>query len=197
VGFIHPDKIITNAGAKPGDAIILTKPVGTGIIMAGQKLGLTNEAEISGALRLMKLLNKTGADIMKKYFIRGATDVTGFGLAGHALKMAKASKVSLKIDMAKVPLIGNVYDMVDQGCIPGAAFRNLEYTEKDTGFAFGLDYNLKMIAFDAQTSGGLLMCVPSGKTDEVMSDLQNSGLISAAVIGEVTGEEEKYLYLNN
>ncbi len=107
VGYVHPDKIITNAGAQPGDSVILTKPIGTGIILAGQKLGIASEKDINLVKSNMKLLNKSGAEVMKKYKIRGATDVTGFGLAGHAFKMAKASKVSLILNMKLVPLIGS------------------------------------------------------------------------------------------
>ena len=197
VGYIHPKKIITNAGAKPGDSLILTKPIGTGIIMAGQRLGLANDADIAEAKRLMKLLNKTGAEIMKKYSIKGATDVTGFGLAGHSLKMAIASKVSIKINMKKVPLIGNVYDLIDDGCIPGASFRNLDYVDEHLLTAPGLDYNLKMIAFDAQTSGGLLMSVRKEITDLVINDLHDAGLLSSAVIGKVLGQQDKFLHLEN
>ncbi|MFA5818747.1 MAG: selenide, water dikinase SelD [Bacteroidales bacterium] len=197
VGYIHPQKIITNAGAKPGDSLILTKPLGTGIIMAGQRLGMAINADIAEAKKLMKLLNKTGAEVMKKYNVKGATDVTGFGLAGHALKMAKASKVSLRINMKKIALIGNSYILIDEGCIPGASFRNLEFAEKDIYFATDLDYNLKMIAFDAQTSGGLLFCAPPDKVDKIMADLQDAGLRNAKVIGYVTEPEEKLIYLSN
>jgi selenide, water dikinase len=197
VGYIHPKKVITNAGAEPGDYLILTKPVGTGIIMAGQRLGMANDADISEAKRLMKLLNKTGAEIMKKFNIKGATDITGFGLAGHALKMAKAGRVSLKINMKEVPLIGNVYKMVDEGCIPGASFRNLEYAEMNTCFAPDLDYNLKMIAFDAQTSGGLLMSAPPDRAEEILKEIRSCGLSNSAIIGEVTAQQEKLLYLSD
>jgi selenide,water dikinase len=197
VGFIHPQKLITNAGAKPGDNLILTKPLGTGIILAGHRLGIASEADLNEAKRLMKLLNRTGADVMKKYNVKGATDITGFGLAGHALKMAKASGVSINIDMKKVPLIGKVWDLVDTGCIPGASFSNLEFAENDSFFSDDLDYNLKMIAFDAQTSGGLFFCVPDDLKEKVMTELKDSGLGSSAVIGEVTELREKYLYLNN
>ena len=192
VGYIHPEKIITNAGAKPGDNLILTKPVGTGIIMAGQRLGIARDADVDEAKRLMKLLNKSGADVMKKYNVKGATDVTGFGLAGHALKMAKASNVSVCINMRKVPLIGNIYNMVDDGCIPGASFRNLEYVEEHMFTRQGLDYNLKMIAFDAQTSGGLLMSVPQDNAEAILADLKSAGLTSSAIIGEVTSLNGKY-----
>ncbi len=195
VGYIHPGKIITNAGAKPGDYLILTKPVGTGIIMAGQRLGLASDTDVNEAKKQMKLLNKSGAEVMKKYNIKGATDITGFGLAGHALKMAQASKVSIKINMEKVPLIGNVYNLIDDGCIPGASFRNLEFVEEHLMAADDLDYNLKMLAFDAQTSGGLLMSVSAGIVDKVLTDLHAAGLTSAASIGEVTELHEKFLTL--
>lgn len=197
VGYIHPQKVITNAAAKSGDYLVLTKPVGMGIIMAGQRLGLANEADVNEAKRLMKLLNKSGADVMKKHNIKCATDVTGFGLAGHAMKMAKASKVSIKIEMKKVPLIGNVYTLVDDGCIPGASFRNLEFVEEHLHESPVLDYNLKMIAFDAQTSGGLLMCVSPCSVESVLKDLHAAGLTSSAIIGEVTGLKGKYLSLEN
>jgi selenide,water dikinase len=193
VGYIHPEKIITNTGARPGDKLILTKPVGTGVILAGQRLGMVSDDDLTEAKRLMKLLNKSGADVMKKHGIIGATDITGFGLAGHALKMAKASGVTIKIYMKAVPLIGNTYKLVDDGCIPGGSFRNLDYAEKDIDFESNLDYNLKMIAFDAQTSGGLLMSVPEKIAGDVINDLRNSSLISAAIIGEVTVKKEKYL----
>jgi selenide,water dikinase len=195
IGYVHPGEIITNSGAKAGDNLILSKPVGTGIIMAGQRMGMTENRDLNQAKASMKLLNDKGAAIMKKYKIRGATDITGFGLAGHALKMARASRVSLKINMRKVPLIGNVYKLVDDGCIPGASFRNLEYAESDLQTTVALDYNLKMIAFDAQTSGGLLMSVPPSVTTDVIADLHVNGLTAASVIGSVSEYGEKLLYL--
>jgi selenide, water dikinase len=195
VGFIHPEKIITNAGAIPGDSLILTKPVGTGVILAGHRLGIVSDDDLSEAKRLMKLLNKSGAEVMKKYNIGGATDITGFGLAGHALKMARASGVSFKIMMKDVPLIGNSYKLIDDGCIPGASFRNLEYAEKDIDFASDLDYNLKMIAFDAQTSGGLLFSAPPEKVDKILEDLNEAGLQNSKIIGNVKEYEDKYIHL--
>ncbi len=195
VGFVHPERIATNAGARPGDKLILTKPVGTGIIMAAQRMGIASEPDIEEAKRLMKLLNKSGAEVMKKYNIRGATDITGFGLAGHALKMARASKVSINLELGCVPLIGKAYSLVDEGCIPGTSFRNLEYCENEISLAPGLDYNLKMLAFDAQTSGGLLMSVPEEKTEALLSDLHYAGLESATVVGEVLAMQERHLHL--
>jgi len=196
VGYIHPEKIISNAGALPGDILILTKPVGTGVIMAAQRLNMAPENDIFEAKMQMKLLNKSGAEVMKKHGLKGATDITGFGLAGHAMKMAKASTVTFSIEMKKVPLIGSVYDLIEQGCIPGASFRNLDYAEADIDFAGSLDYNMKMMAFDAQTSGGLLMCVPPAKSDEVLSDLFAAGLNSSSIIGTVLPKGEKYIILS-
>jgi len=197
VGYIHPEKIITNAGVNPGDSLILTKPIGTGVIIAGHRLGMVSEEGMEEAKRLMKLLNKTGADVMRKHNIRGATDVTGFGLAGHALKMAKASNVSLRISMKNVPLIGDSYKLIDEGCIPGASFRNLDYAEKDIDFTPDLDYNLKMLAFDAQTSGGLLFSAPTEKVNMILGDLHSAGLPDSVVIGSAVKKKDKWIYLNN
>lgn len=197
VGYINPGKIITNAGAKAGDSLILTKPVGTGIIMAGQRLGMASEEDVTEAKRLMKLLNKSGAEIMKKYDIKGATDITGFGLAGHAFKMAKASHVSITLNMEKVVLIGSTYKLLDEGCIPGASFRNLEFVDKHMYCSSQLDYNLKMAAFDAQTSGGLLMSVEHEKTEAVLTGLHKAGLESARIIGSVREKDEKFIRLES
>ncbi len=196
-GFVHPQKIITNGGALSGDVLVLTKPIGTGTIMAGLRMGLASDEDAESARYLMKLLNKTGAEIMKKYNIRGATDITGFGLAGHAMKMARTSNVSVTINMNKVPLIGNTYNLTDNGCIPGASFRNLEFVEQYLSDTEDLDYNLKMIAFDAQTSGGLLMSVPAAVADLLLSDLHAAGLAYSTIIGKVEEMESKYLKLEN
>jgi selenide,water dikinase len=196
-GFVHPDRIVTNGGACSGDLLVLTKPVGTGIIMAGRRMGIASENDINVAKELMKQLNRTAADVMKRYNIRGATDITGFGLAGHALKMARASDVSIKINMKKVPLIGNVYSLTDEGCIPGASFRNLEFAEQYLEESGNLDYNLKMIAFDAQTSGGLLMSVPAASVQNLVNDLHLEGLTYSAIIGEVTPKAAKFFRLEN
>ena len=195
IGYVNPGKVITNAGARPGDLLILTKPIGTGVIVAAQRLEMADETDINEAKRLMKLLNKSGADVMQKFNIKGATDITGFGLAGHCLKMAKASRVSMTLNLKSVPLIGNVYRLIDDGCIQGAAYRNLEYAEKDTSFGTGLDNNLKMAAFDPQTSGGLLICVPELHALEMVDELRSAGCLSATIIGSVAAMGEKPLSL--
>jgi len=196
VGYVHPKKIITNAGARAGDVLILTKPIGTGVILAGQRLGMASDNDVAEAKDLMKTLNDSGASVMKKHMIKGATDITGFGLAGHTLKMAKASSVKITLNMSRVPLIGKTYSLADQGCIPGAAFRNLDFADNDTVCDEGLDYNLKMTAFDAQTSGGLLISVPEKKEKEVLEDLRRTGMQSSVVIGTVSEFDGKHLCLS-
>jgi selenide,water dikinase len=197
VGFAHPKKLTTNAGAKPGDYLILTKPIGSGIILAGHRLGMTSEADLKEALEYMKLLNRSGAEVMKKFEITGATDITGFGLAGHTLKMARASSVSINIFMSAVPLLSNTLKLADDGCIPGASFTNLDYAENDSDFSMDLNYNLKMIAFDAQTSGGLLISVQAARADEMLTELKSAGLFRSSIIGKVTTRKEKLLYLTD
>ncbi len=197
VGFAHPEKLTTNAGARPGDSLILTKPIGSGIILAGHRLGMTTDDNLREGLEYMKLLNKSGAEVMEKYSITGATDITGFGLAGHTLKMARASNVSIEIRMKTVPLLSGSLKLVNEGCIPGASFTNLDYSETDTAFSRDLNYDLKMIAFDAQTSGGLLISVPNARAEEMLVELKMSGLARSAIIGKVISREEKLLYLTD
>jgi selenide,water dikinase len=195
IGTVHPEKIITNGGVREGDELILTKPLGTGIILAGHRLKMTSPGQLDAAVSAMKQLNREGAVLMQKYGVRGATDVTGFGLAGHALKMARASGVTIRIDLNKVPLLAGTYDLAEQGCIPGAAFRNLDYTEGETRFDDDIDYNLKMIAHDAQTSGGLLMAVAPEKVPELLRELHAAVHPEATVIARAVAREDVAMVL--
>ena len=189
-GVVHPDKVITNSNAQPGDVIILTKPLGTGIITAGKKIGEVSEDDYSETLFTMMQLNKPACDVMQKFGIKCATDITGFSLLGHALKISMASKVTLSFNSQSLPLLKGAYDLADMGCIPGAAFRNLDFVKEFCQFE-KIDYNYKMIMLDAQTSGGILMTVPSKRANEVIKELQNNGLKSATCVGEVILPTEK------
>lgn len=195
VGTVHPERVITNAGAAPGDLLILTKPLGTGIILAGQRLKMTGEESVRATLDGMKQLNRVSAELMQKYNIKGATDITGFGLAGHTLKMAKASDVTITLSMDKVPLLPDVYRLADEGCLPGASFSNLEYATGSMDAEGLTDYNLKMIAFDAQTSGGLLISVPEAKAELLLTELIEKGYPRSAIIGNVTARGKTFLNL--
>lgn len=190
-GWVHPDKIVTNDRAEEGDVLILSKPLGSGVVISGRKNDLVEEAVYQTAIANMKQLNAKGAEVMSKYNIKTATDVTGFGLLGHAMKMADGSMVSINIDSAKVPVMDKILDLIELGCIPGAAFRNKEFTEEHCDFASSVDYNHKMLLMDAQTSGGLLMSVKPKDVEGILRDLKNNGYPTSAVVGEVIKRGKK------
>lgn len=184
-GVVHPKRIITNAAARPGQNLILCKPIGTGITLAGHRIGAATAENHRRALDTMKQLNMAAAGIMQRHGVRCATDITGFGLLGHAAKMAEASSVTLRIQASAVPLLPGAYELADMGCIPGAAFRNCDFAETRCAFPPGLDYNRKMLMLDAQTSGGMLMAVPDEETDGTLRDLRSDGYPFSCVIGTV------------
>lgn len=158
-GLVHPKKIISNAEAKVDDVLILTKPIGTGIILAAKRLGIVDKHEYLNALDSMKILNQKASEIMQKFDVKCATDITGFGLAGHLSKMAEASGVSIELKMNDVPVFNQTLSLLQKGCIPGAAFRNLDFMENKLNISSNLSYEYKMLAMDAQTSGGIVMSV--------------------------------------
>ena len=197
VGTVHPGRLITNAGVKAGDLLILTKPLGSGIILAGQRSGMTEEATVRKALEYMKLLNKSGGEVMQQFNLKGATDITGFGLLGHAMRMADASGVTIRIDSRMLPHFQEALALLEEGCIPGAAFRNLEFVKAHTNFGSALNYECKMLCCDAQTSGGLLMAVPAEKAQEILKQLKTkAGLPESAIIGEAVPRSRRSLYLD-
>jgi selenide,water dikinase len=189
-GTIHPDRIITNAAAKAGDALILTKPLGTGIIIAGKRTGLASDIAYHAALDSMKLLNKNGAELMQEYGVRSATDITGFGLLGHALKMAQASGVTFRLHAKPIPLLPGVKELADLGCLPGACFRNQEFAQALCRIDERVPYTMKMILCDAQTSGGLFMAAPHKSAEALCGALRSGGYPEATIIGEVIGKKE-------
>jgi selenide,water dikinase len=191
-GIVHPEQIISNQGAKVGDQLILTKPIGTGTLVAGHKLGEAKQSDYQQALDSMKRLNRISSEVMQLFNVHACTDITGFSLAGHGYEMAKASRVTLAINVQKVPLLNGAYDLTDLGCIPGASFRNYSYVKEQIMVADEVDYNLKMLMFDAQTSGGILMSVSKEETPKVVKELNNRSQ-NAIVIGEVEELNEKYV----
>lgn len=196
-GIIHPNRIITNSKAKAGDVLILTKPLGTGAIIAGRRINEVSETDYIGTINEMKLLNKNAAGIMQMHNIISATDITGFSLLGHALKMANASGVSFIVDAINVPLLSGAYALIKRGCIPCAAFRNLLYIEGQVEFDSKFDYNLKMLLVDPQTSGGLLMCCNENISRKIITDLTNAGYSNASVIGHVTDKSEQSIIVRS
>jgi selenide,water dikinase len=189
-GVVHPRRFVANAGLVPGLALILTKPIGTGTLVAGWRLELAQEADYRAALAGMEQLNRAGADAMQAFDVRGGTDITGFGLLGHAMQMAAASGVTLRIQASRVPLMAGAYALAEAGCLPGAMFRNLDYVDARTRFAPGLDYSLKMLLVDAQTSGGLLFGIAPEHAGAALARLRGDGYVDAGVIGEtVPGQD--------
>jgi len=193
-GTVHPQRIITNSAASPGDLLILTKALGTGILTAGRRIGEASETDFQTALDSMKVLNRRAAEIMQDFNIRCATDITGFSLLGHGLKMARESGVSLTINSTALPVLPGAYELLDYGCIPGAAFRNLSYVEKAVNFDSSIDYNLKMLTADAQTSGGILLCAPKENAAEMLEQL-TAFYPAAVVIGQVAPESADGIYV--
>lgn len=195
VGTVHPDQLITNAGAKPGEILVLTKYIGTGALVSGEKNGLCSKNDYRRALNQMKHLNRHGAAMAVKYGVSSMTDITGFGLAGHAMKMAEASGVSFRIRTSQIPLFPGAYQVYEKGSIPGATFRNLEFTGQHAHCTRGVDYNLKMLVHDAQTSGGLLMAVNPDHAEPLIEELNRvDPEVSAVEIGEVLPESPRRLY---
>jgi selenide,water dikinase len=190
-GTVHPDRIITNAAARPGDLLVLTKPVGTGILSAGHRVGEASEEDYQKAIETMKQLNMAGGRIMQEFDVQSATDITGFGLLGHALKMAEASGVTMRIEADKVPVLSGAYDLLEMGCIPCATYKNQDFVEAKADFPDGFDFNTKLILLDAQTSGGLFISVAADRADEMVSALREEDCPEAVVIGEVIEAGQK------
>ncbi len=200
LGIVHPDRIIRNCSAKDGDLLILTKPIGIGAIVAGHRLGEVSKEHYQQALDSMKLLNKNAVDIMQTHDIQCATDITGFSLMGHAFEMAKGSNVRIELKGSRIPLLDGAYDMINMGCIPGAAFNNMKHVGDAASYADDLDYNTKMLMFDGQTSGGLLIACNRSNAEQILSELKGCGFSHSAVIGEAykrTDTHEPFLVLSN
>lgn len=185
VGIIDPKRIIANKGAVKGDALVLTKPIGTGIITTGLKLGIVRDESIKRAERVMMSLNKTASEIMLKYNPSACTDITGFGLLGHLKEMMDASGTGARISFHSVPLIEGIMDLVKEDCFPGGAYNNLRFVNDSTVWAQSIDKDRKLILCDPQTSGGLLISMEKNRAEEFLAELKENGIKEAAIIGEV------------
>jgi selenide,water dikinase len=183
-GTIHPDRIITNTGAQPGDRLVLTKPIGSGVLTSAAKSGKLPEAELAETIETMIALNEPGCRAMVEVGVSAATDVTGFGLVGHAFELAEASGVTLSIHALETPLLDRTMELAAQGLVTRMHKGTLDYLG-DRLDAGGIDPVLVHVLCDAQTSGGLLICVPPDRTDDLVAALRSYGALRWAVIGEV------------
>lgn len=189
-GFVHPEKVITNAGARPGDVLVLTKPLGTGIITSALKKGNIRLEDAEIAFTSMKALNRAAAEAMIETGARACTDITGYGLMGHAMEMAKASNVNLVIASKDVPFFPKVLELVkSKGNRPRTLIENMEFMSPDIQFKHGMAEAVQMAVFDPQTSGGLLISIPEGKYDTLSNNLTQRR-VKHHVIGSVVRAEE-------
>jgi selenide,water dikinase len=175
-GIIDPGKIVTNAGAKPGDWLFLTKPLGTGLITTGIKRNAVSDELVAIVIASMSALNRTAAELMVRYSAHAATDITGFGLLGHAYEMATASEVAIRIFSKSLPLLPQALEMAAKGMIPGGANDNRDYLTGHVRLAGSIDKNLEHVLFDPQTSGGLFIAIPPQYADEFQRELRRNDL---------------------
>jgi selenide, water dikinase len=185
VGEVHPDRIVRNSTARPGDALVLTKPIGTGIIATAIKKDAAPAAVVEAAVRSMTTLNRGAAESMIAAGASAATDVTGFGLLGHLCSMARASGVGARVRAAAVPVIEGSRELAAQRFVPGGTERNLRDIAAHVRFADSVDAVTRTILADAQTSGGLLIAVPADRADALIERLAQAATPVAARIGEI------------
>ncbi len=185
-GIVEREHLTTNAAAAPGDVLILTKPLGVGMIALAGQLGRASEASLKAAADSMGTLNKVAAEVMNRHGVKACTDVTGFGLLGHLTRMMMESETGAEIDFDSLPLLPDVASYAEQGIYSGANERNSSFVENEVEFADHLKTAQQAILYDAQTSGGLLMAVPADRATAVLNDLHASGVSAATAIGHIT-----------
>ncbi|MBC7335946.1 MAG: selenide, water dikinase SelD, partial [Clostridia bacterium] len=186
-GIVHPDELMTNARAQPGEVLILTKPLGSGIISTAIKAGMAGPEAVQTATAAMAALNRAAAEVALKLGVRSCTDVTGFGLLGHAAEMALASGVGLRFWLEAIPVYPQALELAAMGLVPGGAYANRSFLADRVSFAGDVNEAEQDLLFDPQTSGGLLFTVPAGREEECLNRLRERGVL-AAVVGEVVAE---------
>lgn len=183
-GTVHPDKILTNKGARPGDLLILTKPIGTGIINTAIKGNLASQELVERVVEVMATLNKAASEAMKGFRVRACTDVTGFGLLGHAFEMIEETDVGLRVFVGNVPVLEQVKEFASMGILPAGLHRNREFRVEALLGSDDIDPVDLDILFDPQTSGGLLIAVDPGDAHNLLAGLRGRGVKDAEIIGE-------------
>ena len=190
LGEVSPDKVITNAGARPGDRLVLTKPIGTGVLSTALKRGVLNEDRLAPAIESMSTLNAGGLRAMRAVgaAVHAATDVTGFGLLGHLYNMLAASKVGATIDAGRIPLFAEVRELAARGVVPSGTRRNLESVEPNARWGAGVTETDRLILADAQTSGGLLIAVHPDHEADLIAALRREKTLVQATVGTITAD---------
>lgn len=196
-GVVNPKSIITNAGAKPGDVLVLTKPLGGGLLISAYKAEEASEDEVEAMVTTMKALNAVACEVMLEVGINACTDITGFGLLGHGMEMALASKVTLSFQAEKIPLLPGALDHAQAGLMPAASVQNKQYVSSTVRLEGRLSDDLMDVLYGAETSGGLLISLPRKKADSLLTQLHKRGIQEAAVVGEVTERQEVCLVVKS
>ena len=187
-GIIHPQRVILNRGAKVGDKLVLTKPLGTGIINTAVKGGAASDEAVSKAVKSMTALNDTASELMSTFDVNACTDVTGFGLLGHACEMIQDSDVGMKIYTSEVPFFPEAKNLAEMGMIPGGMHRNKDFRINMVDISESVPQFLSDILFDPQTSGGLIISLPDSQAEELIGIMHEEEIEEAAIIGEVIAE---------
>ena len=193
-GFVHPQKVLTNSNAKPGDVLILTKPLGVGILTTGAKADMVEKEVLDRIYAQMATLNKAARDIMVQYPVHSCTDVTGFGLMGHSFEMAQGSGCTIHIQTGKVPYHPEALELASMGLVPAGAYRNRQYAQAGAAMRGSISLALEDILYDPQTSGGLLFALPEAEAQSCLAQLRQA-IPAAAIIGYVTEKEDAYIIL--
>ncbi len=184
-GIVDPSNFVTNAGARPGDRLILTKPIGTGILSTAHKAGLLPEETLQKMIKVMKALNRAASEAMMEVGVHAATDITGFGLIGHGLEMAEASQCKMVIEAGKIVVLDEAIKFLGQGLIPEGDYAIKRFCSRQIVIHEGIDRDRLEILFDAQTSGGLLIAVPEEKADLLFTRLLEKGLVEIGLVGHM------------
>lgn len=194
-GIVHPEKVWKNVGAKPGDALVLTKPIGVGIITTGIKRNAASAEQEKIVTETMAMLNKTAAEQLTKFNPTAVTDVTGFGLLGHASEMAKGSEVSIEINSQDVPLLDGTRDLAASGVVPGGTKSNHSWLAGDVEYPESMPVEEQLILCDAITAGGLLISMPRYEAEQYVANMKEAGIKSTAIIGSVKEKDTKLIYV--
>jgi selenide,water dikinase len=189
-GTVDPRKVILTNGAQPGDRLILSKPLGTGIANTAAKRECASAELISQVQKTMSTLNHTSAEVMKKFRVHACTDITGFGLLGHLAEIVIHSGVGAELELANIPCFAGVVELARDGIVPGGTRRNLEFREKMVVWGEAVAEEYRLLLFDAQTSGGLLMSVAEGDARQLLTALHKAGVSEANIIGTIVADKQ-------
>jgi selenide,water dikinase len=194
-GVVHPDRIWRNTGARPGDALILTKPIGSGVLLNANLKGWVPGDDLAACLASLETLNRRAAEIAQEFEIHAATDVTGFGMAGHALEMSRGAEVTFEIGWDHLPVFPSALDMYERGMSTGSNATNQELAAPYTAFSRDLASAPRSLLYDPQTNGGLLFAVPTEVAADLVAALKRGGVTDATVIGSVHDRDPGSVYL--